>query len=110
MLKNDRALPAFAGTSNGRSDRSDLPTNVIALLGNYYGTPSSPVTIRRVFALPVSPKTKVLYSAGPILHRDAKTAGRARHRVGVSAARARLRCARTERRVLPRARFSGRQC
>ncbi|HKE94924.1 MAG TPA: glycoside hydrolase family 3 C-terminal domain-containing protein, partial [Povalibacter sp.] len=38
--------------------------DVMALLGNYYGTPSAPVTVLQGIRAAVGPKTKVLYSRG----------------------------------------------
>lgn len=63
LLKNDGMLPL---SRNIKTLAVIGPTadEVMALLGNYYGTPSAPVTILQGIRDAVGPQTKVLYSRG----------------------------------------------
>ena len=63
LLKNDRLLPL---SRDIRTIAVIGPTadDVMALLGNYYGTPASPVTVLQGIRAAVGSKTKVLYSRG----------------------------------------------
>jgi beta-glucosidase len=63
LLKNNRLLPLSRdiGTVAVIGPTAD---DVIALLGNYYGTPASPVTVLQGIRAAVGAKTKVLYSRG----------------------------------------------
>ncbi|MEJ1962594.1 MAG: glycoside hydrolase family 3 C-terminal domain-containing protein [Gammaproteobacteria bacterium] len=63
MLKNEGVLPLSRniGTLAVIGPTAD---EVMALLGNYYGTPAAPVTLLQGIRSAVSPKTKVLYSRG----------------------------------------------
>jgi beta-glucosidase len=63
MLKNDRLLPLSRdiGTLAVIGPTAD---EIMALLGNYYGTPAAPVTVLQGIRAGVSAKTKVLYSRG----------------------------------------------
>jgi beta-glucosidase len=63
MLKNDRLLPLSRsiGTLAVIGPTAD---DVMALLGNYYGTPASPVTVLQGIRAAVGANTKVLYSRG----------------------------------------------
>jgi beta-glucosidase len=63
LLKNDRLLPLSRdiGTLAVIGPTAD---DVMALLGNYYGTPASPVTVLQGIRAAVGAKTKVLYSRG----------------------------------------------
>jgi beta-glucosidase len=63
LLKNDRVLPLKRdiGTIAVIGPTAD---EVMALLGNYYGTPAAPVTILQGIRSAAGPKTKVLYSRG----------------------------------------------
>jgi beta-glucosidase len=63
LLKNDRVLPLSRdiGTIAVIGPTAD---EVMALLGNYYGTPAAPVTILQGIRAAVGSKTKVLYSRG----------------------------------------------
>ena len=63
LLKNDGVLPLSrnVGTLAVIGPTAD---EVMALLGNYYGTPAKPVTLLEGIRSAVSAKTKVLYSRG----------------------------------------------
>jgi beta-glucosidase len=63
MLKNERLLPLSRdiGTLAVIGPTAD---EIMALLGNYYGTPAAPVTVLQGIRSAVSAKTKVLYSRG----------------------------------------------
>jgi beta-glucosidase len=63
LLKNDGVLPLSRniGTLAVVGPTAD---EVMALLGNYYGTPAAPVTLLQGIREAVGPKTKVLYSRG----------------------------------------------
>jgi beta-glucosidase len=63
LLKNDRLLPLSRdiGTLAVIGPTAD---DVMALLGNYYGTPTSPVTVLQGIRAAVGAKTKVVYSRG----------------------------------------------
>ena len=63
LLKNERLLPLSRdiGTLAVIGPTAD---DVMGLLGNYYGTPASPVTVLQGIRAAVSAKTKVLYSRG----------------------------------------------
>jgi beta-glucosidase len=63
LLKNDQLLPLSRdiGTVAVIGPTAD---DVMALLGNYYGTPASPVTVLQGIRAAVGAKTKVLYSRG----------------------------------------------
>jgi beta-glucosidase len=63
LLKNDRLLPLSRdiGTVGVIGPTAD---DVVALLGNYFGTPAAPVTVLQGIRAAVGPKTKVLYTRG----------------------------------------------
>jgi beta-glucosidase len=63
LLKNERLLPLSRdiGTVAVIGPTAD---DVMSLLGNYYGTPASPVTVLQGIRAAVGAKTKVLYSRG----------------------------------------------
>jgi beta-glucosidase len=63
LLKNEWLLPLSRdiGTVAVIGPTAD---DVISLLGNYYGTPASPVTVLQGIRAAVGAKTKVLYSRG----------------------------------------------
>jgi beta-glucosidase len=63
LLKNDGVLPLSRniGTLAVIGPTAD---EVMALLGNYYGTPAAPVTLLQGIREAVGAKTKVLYSRG----------------------------------------------
>jgi beta-glucosidase len=63
LLKNDGVLPLSRniGTLAVIGPTAD---EVMALLGNYYGTPAAPVTLLQGIRAAVGAKTKVLYSRG----------------------------------------------
>jgi beta-glucosidase len=63
LLKNERLLPLSRdiGTLAVIGPTAD---DVMSLLGNYYGTPASPVTVLQGIRAAVGAKTKVLYSRG----------------------------------------------
>lgn len=63
LLKNTGALPLAKdiGTLAVIGPTAD---DVMALLGNYYGTPDAPVTILQGIRAAVSPNTQVLYARG----------------------------------------------
>ena len=63
LLKNDRLLPL---PRDLRTIAVIGPTadEIMSLLGNYYGTPASPVTILQGIRDAAGPKTRVLYSRG----------------------------------------------
>jgi beta-glucosidase len=63
LLKNDGVLPLSPniGTLAVIGPTAD---EVMALLGNYYGTPAAPVTVLNGIRAGVGAKTKVLYSRG----------------------------------------------
>jgi len=63
LLKNERVLPLFRniGTIAVVGPTAD---DVVALLGNYFGTPSAPVTVLQGIRNAVGPNTQVLYSRG----------------------------------------------
>ena len=63
LLKNDGVLPLSRniGTLAVIGPTAD---EVMALLGNYYGTPAEPVTLLQGIRAAVGGKTKVLYSRG----------------------------------------------
>jgi beta-glucosidase len=63
LLKNEGVLPLSRdlGTIAVVGPTAD---EVMSLLGNYYGTPASPVTVLQGIRAAVGPKTKVLYSRG----------------------------------------------
>ncbi len=63
LLKNDGVLPLSRniGTLAVIGPTAD---EVMALLGNYYGTPAAPVTVLQGIRAAVGPNTKVLYSRG----------------------------------------------
>jgi beta-glucosidase len=63
LLKNDGALPLSRniGTLAVIGPTAD---EVMALLGNYYGTPAAPVTVLQGIRAAVSRNTRVLYSRG----------------------------------------------
>lgn len=63
LLKNDGVLPLRkdVGTIAVVGPTAD---DLVALLGNYHGTPSRPVTLVAGIRRAVSPKTKVLYARG----------------------------------------------
>jgi beta-glucosidase len=63
LLKNDRLLPLSRdiGTIAVIGPTAD---EVMSLLGNYYGTPASPVTILQGIRSAVGARTKVLHSRG----------------------------------------------
>jgi beta-glucosidase len=63
LLKNDRLLPLSRdiGTVAVIGPTAD---DVMSVLGNYYGTPASPVTVLQGIRAAVGAKTKVLYSRG----------------------------------------------
>ena len=63
LLKNDRLLPLSRdiGTVAVIGPTAD---DVVALLGNYFGTPSAPVTVLQGIRGAVGKKTKVLYARG----------------------------------------------
>ena len=63
LLKNERLLPLSRdiGTVAVIGPTAD---DVMALLGNYYGTPAAPVTVLQGIRAAVGAKTKVLYSRG----------------------------------------------
>ena len=63
LLKNTGVLPLSKniGTLAVIGPTAD---DVMSLLGNYYGTPSAPVTILQGIRAAVGPKTRVLYSRG----------------------------------------------
>jgi beta-glucosidase len=63
LLKNEGVLPLShsIGTLAVIGPTAD---EVMALLGNYYGTPAAPVTVLQGIRDAVGPKTKVLYSRG----------------------------------------------
>jgi beta-glucosidase len=63
MLKNDRLLP-LSRTIGTVAVIGPTADDVMALLGNYYGTPASPVTVLQGIRAAVSANTKVLYSRG----------------------------------------------
>jgi beta-glucosidase len=63
LLKNDGVLPLKrdVGTIAVIGPTAD---DVMALLGNYYGTPAAPVTVLQGIRAAVGPQTKVLYARG----------------------------------------------
>jgi beta-glucosidase len=63
LLKNDRLLPLSRdiGTVAVIGPTAD---DVVALLGNYFGTPAAPVTVLQGIRGAVGQKTKVLYARG----------------------------------------------
>ena len=63
LLKNDGVLPLSRniGTLAVIGPTAD---EIMALLGNYYGTPAAPVTLLQGIRAAVGAKTKVLYSRG----------------------------------------------
>ncbi len=63
LLKNDGVLPLKrdVGTIAVIGPTAD---DVMALLGNYYGTPAAPVTVLQGVRAAVGPQTKVLYARG----------------------------------------------
>jgi beta-glucosidase len=63
LLKNDRLLPLSRniGTVAVVGPTAD---DVVALLGNYFGTPSAPVTILRGIRAAVGANTRVIYARG----------------------------------------------
>jgi beta-glucosidase len=63
LLKNDRLLPLSRdiGTVGVIGPTAD---DVVALLGNYFGTPAAPVTVLQGIRGAVGSKTKVLYARG----------------------------------------------
>jgi beta-glucosidase len=63
LLKNDRVLPLSLDVKT-IAVIGPTADEVIALLGNYYGTPTAPVTVLQGIRGAVSPQTKVLYSRG----------------------------------------------
>ncbi len=63
LLKNDKLLPLSRDTGT-IAVIGPTADEVMSLLGNYYGTPSAPVTILQGIRAAVGAKTKVLYSRG----------------------------------------------
>ena len=63
LLKNDSLLPLSPGVPTIAVVGPNAD-EVMALLGNYYGTPSKPVTVLAGIRAAVSPSTKVLYARG----------------------------------------------
>jgi beta-glucosidase len=63
LLKNDRLLPLSRDIKT-LAVIGPTADDVMALLGNYYGTPASPVTVQQGIRAVVGAKTKVLYSRG----------------------------------------------
>jgi len=63
LLKNDRLLPLSrnVGTIGVIGPTAD---EIMSLLGNYYGTPSAPVTVLQGIREAAGSKTKVLYARG----------------------------------------------
>src|SRR5690606_574390 len=63
LLKNDGVLP-LAKDLKRIAVIGPTADDVMALLGNYYGTPSAPVTVLQGIRAAVSADTEVLYARG----------------------------------------------